>query len=271
MRFRPAALLLAIPLLVRAAGVTVVPVKGALPLDPEADAWSAAPAHKAMLSPQMITAPAGGGAVKEVEIRSVHNGSEIAFRLSWADSADDAMRAIHRFQDAAAVMFPSRGTDFRKASPFMGGPGAKVAIWMWRSDFAADLDGSQARRLAEVYPAYADFYNPAYAGTVAKHALTAQGARKPTQVEALVAEGFGTLARDSAESVLGAVQRKDGRRAVVLARSFAPAGREGAEFKPGVATGLNVAVWQGSADDRGARKSVGMAWIDLAWDGPAGP
>ncbi len=246
--------------------VSVKKTDGALPLDPTAPAWQAAKAAKVVLSPQVISVPNGGGTVKEVEVRGLHNGKEIAFAVSYGDTSANVAREVARFQDMAALMFPAAGADYKATSPFMGDPAHKAAIWLWRADFAGDLNGSSAQRLEEQYPNYSDFTNKNNETTTQKFRMNANKAKIPSEVEALTAAGFGTLTRDSAESVQGKSKLENGKRTVVFTRSLASTNATSVVFQPGTATGLNLAIWEGVAGERGSRKSVGMAWTEVTWE-----
>lgn len=72
------------------------------------------------------------GAVERVSVAALHNGRELAFRLSWRDP-DENLRVgdNDQFPDAAAVLFPSV-----EHAPLvtMGAPGMAVNAWYWRAD-----------------------------------------------------------------------------------------------------------------------------------------
>src|SRR3972149_9637613 len=58
-----------------------------VPLDVEraAAVFGRAPARSIPLIPQTIVRPYGGGTVKEVRLRALHDGKMIYLELSWAD------------------------------------------------------------------------------------------------------------------------------------------------------------------------------------------
>lgn len=90
------------------------------------------------------------GEVSSVDVRALHNGDAIFFRLGWKDETeDDAPKDINQFSDAAAVIFPVNG----QAPLFgMGIEGKPVNIWLWRADWerpsnvAAEGMGTTQRR-----------------------------------------------------------------------------------------------------------------------------
>ena len=83
-----------------------------------------------------------------LSVKAVHDGSEIAFLLSWADATHDhtAMRP-QDFRDAAALEF-----SLQPDPPFfaMGQNGAPVNIWVQRDDLAAQGELAELeQRLAQ--------------------------------------------------------------------------------------------------------------------------
>ena len=77
------------------------------------------------------------GAVGQVSVSSVHDGSLLAFRLEWEDSEEDAeLSDTTAFVDGAAVLLPSVP---EAPAMTMGAPGAAVTAWYWRADDAGGL------------------------------------------------------------------------------------------------------------------------------------
>jgi len=112
-------------------------------LDPDDPAWARAGEDPL----QLIGTPAGLqptaairntwtgkkiGAVERVQVRAMHNGEILAFRLEWDDATqDDSLSEDTAFPDAAAIAFPT-SPDAMAAT--MGAPGAAVNAWHWRAD-----------------------------------------------------------------------------------------------------------------------------------------
>lgn len=72
------------------------------------------------------------GKVGRVNVASMHNGRDIAFRLQWADPDQNLQRSDnHIFPDGAALMFPM-GDDAPLVT--MGAEGQPVNAWHWRAD-----------------------------------------------------------------------------------------------------------------------------------------
>jgi len=112
-------------------------------LDPDNQAWARAAEDPV----QLIGTPVGLqptaairntwmtkkiGAVERVQVRAVHNGEVLAFRLEWDDpTQNDTMTDTTAFTDAAAIAFPSTPASVIAT---MGAPGAAVSAWYWRAD-----------------------------------------------------------------------------------------------------------------------------------------
>src|SRR3970040_1840429 len=108
------------------------------------------------LIPQMLIRPHGGGTIKEVRIRALHDGKMIYIELSWSDSTSNATpRRQTDFTDAVALQFPvAPGT---LPNPFMGDRLRPVNIWQWKASWQDEL--TRARDLRVAYPDMAvDYY-----------------------------------------------------------------------------------------------------------------
>lgn len=96
------------------------------------------------------------GTVTQVTATAVHNGLDIAIRLSWASARHDKIVDLDEFVDGAAVMFPL--TD--KASAItMGSPSDPVNAWYWKAnresrafDVVARGYGTSGRSSSDKYP-----------------------------------------------------------------------------------------------------------------------
>jgi DMSO reductase family type II enzyme heme b subunit len=112
-------------------------------LDPKARVWREAEAVTLQLQPTPVgmqpseyirttVEQASVGTVKQLEVRALHNGSELFVRLEWPDpDKDDDAPEPHLFADGAAVMFP-----FGEDAPLitMGSQAQPVNQWHWRAD-----------------------------------------------------------------------------------------------------------------------------------------
>ncbi|MBI1884721.1 MAG: hypothetical protein HYS09_00090 [Chloroflexi bacterium] len=247
------------------AAETVVQVP---PDDPWSDVWEQADAVEVPLSAQQTSVPKGGGSIRAVTARALHDRDRLYVLMEWADATRD-MSAIapQDFRDAAAVQFPASGVT---SVPFfcMGQADAHVNIWHWKADWQADIDSgfvgipeAYPNTAADLYPLQddPDFYPGRAAGN-----LLSQTERS-TPVENLVAGGFGTLTTAEKQMVGGRGVWRDGTWRVLFVRDLDAGGDAYAKFAPGRTTNVAFAVWNGSKDERDGLKSVSQfAELQLA-------
>jgi DMSO reductase family type II enzyme heme b subunit len=248
-----------------------------LPDDPGDPAWQAAPEHVARLLLQDLVEPRlMKPSTPEVRVRALTNGSRLAIRLEWTDAEADDQADAGRFADACAVQVPQKA-DVSAPDPQMGQPGRVVEITYWRADWQAWVDG-RGDTIRELHPhASIDHYpfeapslergSEAQAQMARRYApADAVGNRRAgpraSPVEDLVAEGPGTLGPARATRSQGrGVRTRDGW-AVVIGRPM-PDG-----LSPTSRTLIAFAVWEGSADEAGARK-MRSGWVGLAMREPS--
>jgi len=232
----------------------------AVPLDdPLAAVWDSAPPVEIPLSAQNVAVPKGGGSIRTVDVRALHDEDRIYFRMEWDDPTQDISAfASESFRDAAAVQFPASGVT-TLPSFCMGQAGAQVNIWHWKADWQADIDGGFVN-VPNVYPdAFADYYpfqeqDTFYSGRAAGNLLSQTN--RTTPVENLVAAGFGTLSSAEKQMVAGKGVWKDGKWLVIFARDMKAEGHTYTPFKEGQTTNVAFAVWDGSKGERDGLKSV---------------
>ncbi len=243
-----------------------------LALDPQDPVWQQAPEYAAKLLPQDLVEPRLlKPSTPEVLVRALTNGSEIAFRLEWADAAQNDLPGPARFLDACAVQLPVK-IEPELPDPQMGQSGKPVEITYWRADWQASVNG-RPDDIRSLYPnATIDHYpfeakslepgSDAQKEMAKRYAPSAAvGNRRvgprETPVEDLLAEGPGTLAPaprtvSHAKGVFG----KQGW-TVVMIRPL-PAG-----LTPKARTNIAFAVWDGSHEEAGARK-MRSGWVALS-------
>lgn len=111
--------------------------KGALPTeDPNAAIWNTAPQASFPMSPQVhwqnriqeVT-------VKDVKVRALHDGNQVAFLVEYADPTEDA-------DDAAALEFMvgDKKAHFAHGQPMMQVEGGPVNIWFWKNKDKKGVD-----------------------------------------------------------------------------------------------------------------------------------
>lgn len=230
--------------------------------------------------------------IEGLVVQALHNGEELALRLSWIDPSEDD-RAVKQseFRDAVAIQF-----SLTSDPPFyMGSAGEHggVNIWMWKADrernIAAgyqDVDAVFPNRAIDRYPEQ-DYRLVDMSVTewplesIVKHDpefITAWGAgnlvadpQLKTPVECLVARGPGTLSGKPAnvQVVKGQAVYERGLWYVQLQRSMElPHDCEHGEahdervFRSGDYLPVSFAIWNGSAGDRDGKKNISI-WQKL--------
>ena len=251
----------------------VVSVSAAkLPSAPDDRAWERAPEHAAKMIPQDLVEPRLlEPTTAEVRVRSLNNGSEIVFRLEWAD-ADRSDRPLPGVMaDACAIQIPEK-IEKDLPEPQMGQEGKPVQVTYWRADWQAAVDG-RGDSIRDLYPnASVDHYpfeakvldgdpearkemERRYAPARALGNLRAGPRAHP--VEDLISSGPGTLAPGPPLGARGS-GKHDARKgwSVVIGRKL-PQGLEVNQR-----THIAFAVWQGAMQEAGARK-MRTGWIPL--------
>lgn len=229
----------------------------ATPYQPADEAWNSIPASAVPLSAQIITVPNGGGATSEVIVRAVHDGKALSLLLEWMDATADREVGVSTFRDAVAVGFPAGPTD-TLPSPFMGDANHPVNIWQWTADFDANSRGQSG--FAARYPHTEGVWIFPQDPAITRQVHFWRGTEPVIE---LSAKGFGTLERHASQAVYGTSLHESGRWRVVLRRQLSTGNPEDTLFRPGAASHIVLAVWNGSDKEVNGRKSVTMAWIPL--------
>ncbi|HFD16024.1 MAG TPA: nitrate reductase [Rhodospirillales bacterium] len=246
-----------------------------VPLDPADAAWNAAPAVTLELEGQTVTEPmVERAAVSEVTLQAMTDGENIGFRLTWKDPSEDRFHAVGRFSDAIAVMIPYRPSD--EVPITMGDKGDRVLILHWAAFRQENIDHGYAD-VAKLHPNYAyDWYPHAEKpyrypeDWRNQYALAYIGGEKvyrkntiASPVREVVAEGFGSSTWKDVQRAEGQGIYRDGSWQVVIRRRFIENNTSNPHWGPGTTTYVTVAAWDGSAGDRGARKSLHYEWVPL--------
>lgn len=251
-------------------------VAGDIPLDPAAAVWEKGDGVTVLLDGQMVTPPmAMEASVGEISVRSLHNGREIAFRLTWQDPTEDRFHTVARFSDAVAVQVPYRPSD--EVSVTMGGPEDRVLILHWTAfrqenvdNGYADLDKIHPNATWDWYPhAERPYHYPEDWRN--QYALNYIGGEKvfrkntlATPVREVVAEGFGSSTWKDVQGAEGRGVYRDGTWTVVIKRRFVEESSSNPDWGRGTDTFVTFAVWNGGNDERGARKALGYVWSPLS-------
>ena len=95
------------------------------------------------LSGQVITRPVWPEpTARALTVRSVHNGTDIAFLLEWQDNTKNDRLTPGTFRDGVAIGLP-----LGDAPAFfcMGQLDHYINIWHWKADWQSDIDRRDAR------------------------------------------------------------------------------------------------------------------------------
>jgi hypothetical protein len=225
-------------------------VQGDLPNAADDMAWQKVSPTTIPLSGQVITRPVWPEpTVRALTVRSVHNGTDIAFLLEWQDNTKNDRLTPGTFRDGVAIGLP-----LGDAPAFfcMGQLDHYINIWHWKADWQSDIDRRAARpsekkeggvRTFEVIP------------------------RRVSSVEDLIGGGFSTLTtKEKQGRVQGQALWKDGVWHVVMRRPLASEEQENeATLVPGRVQTVSFAVWNGENKERNGQKAV-APWFQLSID-----
>ena len=248
----------------------VVPVEK-ITLDADASVWNSAPVHVSKLVLQDLVEPRQlEVSTPEVQVQSIRDANEIAFRIEWIDSSPNDLPGPARFMDGIAVQLPQR-TGAESPAPQMGETGKTVEISYWRADWQAIVDG-RADDITSIYPnAKPDHYpfnaRPLESNPEARKQAeqryspaTALGngreGPRSRPVEDLIAEGPGTLSPGPNQFSNGKGVRTRTGWVVVITRPVTNG------FSKELASQIAFAVWQGANGETGARK-MRTGWVNL--------
>lgn len=260
-----------------------VEVEGELPVtDPSSALWGEANQVAVPLSGQTVALPSRPTPfANSVQVRTLHNGTHIVFRLSWPDATkDNRTTGLSEFRDATALLLASSDLP----GICMGSRGQRVHIVQWKADWQADLEEG-FHDLQDTFPNFwVDHYPFAVGGPPYQlPEAFPEGARdllvgwavgnpfseplKVTAVEDAVAEGFGTITTQERQDALGRGVWVNGRWTVTIARPLDTGDLQDQSLALGGRYNFALAVWDGASRDVGARKSV-SSWITLDLPGP---
>ena len=243
-------------------------------VDPEAPYWKDAPAIKVEMLAQVITNPQNPDpAVKELNVRAVHNGQWLAFLIEWPDPTKSDRIVVDQFGDQVAVEMPSSYKPGDMPNPMMGGPGERMHIMQWRAAFQHDIESSGEPKISDLYPfVHVDVYpDEVLRATDARAYTGAVGVDNPisrpkhSAVLDQMAEGFGTLTVEPEQQSDGRGVWAEGRWRVVITHPMAPGDPNDPILAPGSETLAAFAVWEGGAREVGARKAWSN-WVQLKLD-----
>jgi hypothetical protein len=245
--------------------------KPSITLDPNDRVWNDVSTHVSpMLLQDLVDPRLMEPSTKEVRVKAITDGTEVAFRVEWADDSQNDVPGPKHFLDGCAIQLPA-AIDPNVPAPQMGEAGKRVEITFWRADWQAIVDG-RADDITSIYPHASVDHYPADAKPLEKDPnlkreaelryapARALGNRRsgPREqpVEDMIAEGPGTLTPVEQNFSKGKGVRTGDGWAVVISRPI-PVG-----FGPATPTQIAFAVWQGSQGEIGGRK-MRTGWVNF--------
>ena len=243
-------------------------VKGDISADPRSPVWGKVDSITVPLSSQIIAnprafaLPKGKSSVRQVAVKSLNNGKEIAFLLEWDDMTENSVlndTAIYR--DAIALEFPVEVPKREAENPYfgMGHEGLAVNIWQWKADMEGGRD--RAVPLGASYPGTGLKYSVDwYQGQI--YNLPPKEKQRKGPVEDLNAERFGTLTLQDSQDVMGKGVWSGGKWKVIFYRPMNTKDKDDAKFKKGAILPIAFAVWDGSNLEKDGQKSI-TTWHEL--------
>lgn len=246
-----------------------------IPLDPANTTWGSAPITAVALQPQNQAVPMIEKAtITQVRVQGLTNGRQIGWRVSWPDPAPNRLVDAARFSDACAVQLPLKAN----AAYTMGAAGFPVQILHWKALWQQDID-VHFQDVEDLYPNYwTDLYwfasgtfpyrvPEAFSRPESRDWFVAYRAGNPmanieraASVEELTAEGFGSLTHQHDSVTVGRGTWQNGEWSVVFVRPMETVDPDDFQFEPGTRDTVGFAVWDGAAENVGARKQHSQ-WI----------
>lgn len=244
---------------------------GDIPLDPASSTWTRRSAFTVtMLQQNMATPHATAIAVPSLKVRSLHNGTQIAFHVEWADTSKDELVGLARFNDAVAVQLAADVTQEAATAITMGVAQHPVHILQWKAAWQADIESGQ-KTSKDIFPNIYNDVRPEelmtvdqakvfYPGWATGNPLSQRDKKSP--VEELVAVGFGTLTTHQEQEATGKGVHDGKRWRVVIALPMKGKGTNKAQVTAGEARQVAFAVWNGGEGQRGSRKQYAL-WVPM--------
>lgn len=255
-------------------------VSGEVPGDPEDALWKKASAFKI---PLMLLWQRPDAPWRDINVKALHNGKEIAFHMEWKDETMNTTIGVNTFRDGAALQFPAssqmgHGDAGHKhvsgMTPplfLMGhGEGKEVAgavnIWHWKADWQEAIDHgvkpdmpmkalldreTERNTMEKAAAGWEVAMAGGGTGTFGSRLLV------KSPVENLIAGGFGTLTMRGAKSqnISGKGQWKDGVWSVVFKRALEGADDD-VKFDIGKLTPIAFATWDGGQSEVDGMKAL---------------
>lgn len=226
--------------------------------EPENTIWNDVPINEVKLVPLN----ARRDPINRVQLQSLMNDEDIAFRVSWDDPVPNHTSSRHQdFKDAIALEFALGSVTLHTHGhnePFfgMGNRGKPVNIWQWRADWQKEIETKKALEYAT--DEHMDMDVMIFGGEV--NPVDSLSPFREVPIEELNAEGFGTLTPQpkTKQNITGKGVYKDGKWTVVFRRTLDSLNKWDVKFTSGHPILMGFAVWDGKLQDRNGRKTISM-------------
>lgn len=235
--------------------------------------------HPQNITPPILQTPT----INNIKVSSINDGQSIAFLLEWTDSTKDSIVDADKFCDQVAIQLPY---DISKNPNFMmGNKNGRVHIIHWKASWQNDIENG-FRDVKNAYPNYwTDIYPllerksdgiSTYAkdisldqykdsntinymhGTYAGNPMSNFDRKDPSEEN--IAEGYGSLTTQELQNATGWGIWKNNTWKVIFTRPLTSPDTSDAPLPE--KTKIAFAVWNGTANNIGARKHYSM-WIEL--------
>lgn len=244
--------------------------------DPAAAVWKTAPAALpvSLMSQPMVTPRPETTTTAELKVQAVHDGTRVAFLLTWKDDEVSEAGRLGTYSDGAALQFPVKVGEF-PPPVMMGAKDNPVHIFHWRAQYQRDAQVGKPTPKdlypnlnVDMYPmefkdmgsisakgdAERDPYSPG-------RAVGNPQAYAKSGVDEIIAEGFSTSAVQEGRGGEGRAVWSGGEWKLVITRPLKSEG--GSVLQPGGKSFVGFAVWQGGKSEVGSRKCVTMMWTPV--------
>ena len=247
--------------------------------------WDKVQSTVVNLFPQNITTPRlDVPSVNDIKVKSINDGTTIAFLLEWADSTKNLYVESDKFCDQVAIQLPLQ-TDNLPIF-MMGNKNGRVHIVHWKAVWQNDIENG-FRDVIDAYPNYwADIYPMAekqsdgtngkfakdisaldYSKGAGKNFMPAAYAGNPMSIfdrkepsEECVAEGFGTLATQANQNATAWGVWENNSWKVIFTRPLISPDKEDAPLN--APTKIAFAIWDGNFENISGKKHYSQ-WVDF--------
>ncbi|MCP4259691.1 MAG: hypothetical protein GY774_19600 [Planctomycetes bacterium] len=219
--------------------------------------WQKIPVVELELSHQITEKPWPKGLIPAVKVQAFHNGKDIYFKMTWEDDQADTTVSVDAFTDGCAVAVPLDAEAPLRS--IMMGFSSPVNIWHWKAE--KDIQYWQGETNLQTVPS--DFTYPFESEEI----LSVSVPELESAVTDLLAQRAGSLTRKDNQIVQGRGAWHNGTWSVLFRRSLkTDNSQQDCQFPWGKHS-ASFAVWDGSQNDRGSRKSL-SDWVNLQIESP---